>query len=174
MRGSNARPNPTGAALVPALRNSWATVPRTTATRMYARLSRLMSVRARDARSCEQERRDDAAFLGHQDVVGAARGLQVHGFHADALRRQRLRQARMREALLRPGAEQQDLRPELQDRLEVRFRQGVEAGGAPWQQLLGGDDEAAVAALAVDQHISVSVTGESVQRRGGGGMELHC
>ena len=57
----------------------------------------------------DQGQRDLAAFA-HQDVVGAAGGLAVHAFDADAARRQAGDQARMDEALALAGAEDDHVR----------------------------------------------------------------
>ena len=53
------------------------------------------------------------AFLGDEDVVGAARGLHVHHLESDPRLRERRGEPRMREALARAGAEQHDLDTEL-------------------------------------------------------------
>ena len=67
-----------------------------------------------------------------------------------------------------------DFQFQIQQHEEILFLQDIERLDVPRQQLIGQHDQVCLVALVVDHHIAFAVGGESVERRGRRGVELHC
>jgi hypothetical protein len=116
----------------------------------------------------------DLATLCHQNVICATGGLIVHAFHAYAARRQRGSQAWMDEALARAGAEDDDIRCNRIDLLEMFGRQRIEGCYRPGR----GSDfrqnyQAVVERKQIDLDPILIVRGDSLVLLGTGGVKLH-
>src|SRR5690606_490490 len=118
---------------------------------------------APSARRIEQPRRGHRAAFADGGGVGAAGGGAVARLEADAGGDQRSQQDRRGEALAAAGADQHDLDAERTHRLEIIRRQRVEAAARPAaDDLAGGDQQIALMAHLVDQHVVLTVAGDDV------------
>ncbi|SCU75720.1 hypothetical protein CNECB9_2480019 [Cupriavidus necator] len=122
----------------------------------------------------EQQHRRHLAAFRHQDVVGAAGGLQIHGVHPDMAARQRRGQARVREAQPRAGAEQHHFGAEFHQLLEMRGLQVFEAADRPGPDFALGHDQDRVGVTdEVDLDVARPVGRDGIERLGLVGVEFH-